>query len=120
MPIYALEDRKPDFPGEDQYWVAPTATLIGAVKLESMASIWFGAVLRGDNELLHIGQNTNIQDNCILHTDMGYPLDIAADCTIGHKAMLHGCTVKSNSLIGIGATLLNGSIIGKNCIIGAH
>ncbi len=120
MSIYKLEDCVPEFPEKGEYWVAPTATLIGRVKLEKMSSIWFGAVLRGDNELLHIGENTNIQDNCVLHTDMGYPLTIERDCTIGHRAMLHGCKVKKNSLVGIGATLLNGVVIGENCIIGAH
>ena len=85
-----------------------------------MASVWFGAVLRGDNELLHIGENSNIQDNCVLHTDMGYPLTVGSNCTIGHMVMLHGCTIKRNSLVGIGSTILNGAIIGENCIIGAH
>ena len=120
MPLYTLDSVSADLPDNEHYWIAPNATLIGSVKLEAMASIWFGAVLRGDNELLHIGENTNIQDNCVLHTDMGFPLTLEQNCTVGHMTMLHGCTVKENSLIGIGSTLLNGSVIGKNCIIGAH
>ncbi|MGE8362583.1 gamma carbonic anhydrase family protein [Pseudomonas sp.] len=101
-------------------WTAPTATLVGKVKLEPGASVWFGAVLRGDNELIHIGENSNVQDGTVMHTDMGYPLNIGKGVTIGHNAMLHGCTVGDYSLIGINAVVLNGAKIGKYCIIGAN
>jgi carbonic anhydrase/acetyltransferase-like protein (isoleucine patch superfamily) len=100
--------------------VAPNAVLIGKVKLGVEASVWFGAVVRGDNDLIHIGARTNIQDGCVLHTDEGFPMEIGEGCTVGHMAMLHGCSIGSNTLIGIGATVLNGVRIGKNCIIGAH
>ncbi|MDB5982002.1 MAG: hypothetical protein JWQ69_3017 [Pseudomonas sp.] len=101
-------------------WVAPTATLIGKVKLEAGASVWFGAVLRGDNELIHIGENSNVQDGTVMHTDMGSPLNIGKSVTIGHNVMLHGCTVGDYSLIGINSVILNGAKIGKYCIIGAN
>ncbi|WP_299481311.1 gamma carbonic anhydrase family protein [uncultured Roseibium sp.] len=120
MPIYALGDRSPAFPTSDAFWVAPTATLIGDIRLNEEASVWFGAVLRGDNEPVTIGERSNVQDGCVFHTDMGFPLTIGADCTIGHKAILHGCTIGDNTLIGMGATVLNGAVIGSNCIIGAN
>lgn len=101
-------------------WVAPNATLIGRVKLEAGASVWFNAVLRGDNELIHIGENSNVQDGTVIHTDMGSPLEVGKGVTIGHNAMLHGCTVGDYSLIGINAVILNGARIGKYCIIGAN
>lgn len=101
-------------------WVAPNATLVGKVKLEPGASVWFNAVLRGDNELIHIGENSNVQDGTVMHTDMGFPLTIGTGVTIGHNAMLHGCTVGDYSLIGINAVVLNGAKIGKYCIIGAN
>jgi len=101
-------------------WVAPTATLIGKVKLEAGASVWFGAVLRGDNELIHIGENSNVQDGTVMHTDMGSPLNIGKGVTIGHNVMLHGCTVGDYSLIGINAVILNGAKIGRHCLIGAN
>ena len=100
-------------------WVAPDANLIGRVVLEDDASVWFGATLRGDNEEIRLGRGSNIQENCVLHTDMGSPLTIGADCTIGHKAMLHGCTIGDGTLIGMGATILNGARIGRGCLIGA-
>ncbi|WP_219061154.1 gamma carbonic anhydrase family protein [Pseudomonas sp. UMAB-08] len=103
-----------------QSWVAPTATLIGKVKLEAGASVWFGAVLRGDNELIHIGENSNVQDGTVMHTDMGSPLTIGKNVTIGHNVMLHGCTVGDCSLIGINSVILNGAKIGNYCIIGAN
>ena len=120
MPIYALDDVVPEFPEDGRFWVAPDAVLIGRIRLRRDASVWFGAVLRGDNELIEIGERSNVQDACVFHTDMGYPLTIAEDCTIGHKAMLHGCTIGPNSLIGMGATVLNGVRIGRNCLIGAN
>ena len=93
-------------------WIAPNATLVGKVKLEAGASVWFNCVLRGDNELIHIGENSNVQDGSVMHTDMGYPLTLGRGVTIGHKAMLHGCTVGDYSLIGINAVILNGAKIG--------
>lgn len=101
-------------------WTAPTATLIGKVRLEAGANVWFGAVLRGDNELIHIGENSNVQDGTVMHTDMGSPLTIGKGVTIGHNAMLHGCSVDDYSLIGINSVILNGAKIGKHCIIGAN
>lgn len=115
--IYALDGIAPQL--DEDSWTAPTACLIGKVVLETEASVWFGAVLRGDNEEIRVGPGSNIQENCVLHTDMGYPLNIGADCTIGHKAMLHGCTIGAGSLIGMGATVLNGARIGAGCLIGA-
>ena len=103
-----------------QSWVAPNATLVGKVKLESGASVWFNAVLRGDNELIHIGENSNVQDGTVMHTDMGFPLTLGRGVTIGHNVMLHGCTIGDYSLIGINAVVLNGAKIGKNCLIGAN
>jgi carbonic anhydrase/acetyltransferase-like protein (isoleucine patch superfamily) len=120
MPLYRLGDVAPDTPGEGAFWVAPNAHVIGKVRLERDASVWFNAVLRGDNELIQIGERSNIQDGSILHTDMGFPLSVGADVTVGHRAMLHGCTIGDRSLIGIGATVLNGAKIGRNCLIGAH
>lgn len=119
MNNYSLSGITPKFPESGHYWVAPDANLIGNVRLGERVSIWFGATLRGDNESIVVADGSNIQEGCILHTDMGFPLAIETDCTIGHKAILHGCTVKSGSLIGMGATLLNGSVIGENSIVGA-
>jgi carbonic anhydrase/acetyltransferase-like protein (isoleucine patch superfamily) len=120
MTTYALDGIAPELPEEGAYWIAESADVIGRVRLERNASIWFNAVLRGDNELISVGEGSNVQDGCVLHTDMGSPLTIGKDCTIGHKAMLHGCTIGENSLIGIGAIILNNAVIGKNCLIGAH
>ncbi|MFN3662435.1 gamma carbonic anhydrase family protein [Yoonia sp.] len=117
MSLYALGDLEPEI--ADDAWVAPGCYLIGRVVVEPRASIWFGSTLRGDNETIHIGAGSNIQENCVLHTDMGFPLVIGAGCTIGHKVMLHGCTIGANSLIGMGAIVLNGAVIGENCLIGA-
>ena len=117
--IYDIDGRTPAFPADNDYWVAPTAVLVGDVVLESGASVWFGAIIRGDNERITVGQGSNVQENSVLHTDMGYPLTIGVGCTVGHRAMLHGCTIGDNSLIGMGATVLNGAVIGKNCLIGA-
>ena len=119
MTVYELDGLSPDLPDDDDYWVAPDANLIGKVTLRAGASVWFGCTLRGDNERITVGAGSNVQENCVLHTDMGYPLDIGANCTIGHKAMLHGCTIGEGSLIGMGATVLNGAVIGKGCLIGA-
>ncbi|WP_407493398.1 gamma carbonic anhydrase family protein [Pseudooceanicola sp. MF1-13] len=117
--IYALDGITPTLPEDDDFWIAPDANVIGKVVLESGASIWFGATLRGDNEVIHIGRGSNVQENTVMHTDMGCPLTVGENCTIGHKAMLHGCTIGDNSLIGMGATILNNAVIGKNCLIGA-
>ena len=119
MTIYALGDIEPTLPGTKDFWIAPDANLIGNVVIRAAASVWFGATLRGDNEVIEVGRGSNVQENCVLHTDMGYPLVIGEDCTIGHKAMLHGCTIGDGSLIGMGATILNGAKIGKGCLIGA-
>ena len=119
MTLYALDGIAPTVPDDDNYWVAPDANLIGKVTLEQGASVWFGSTLRGDNERIVVGRGCNVQENCVLHTDMGFPLTIGANCTIGHKAMLHGCTIGEGSLIGMGATVLNGAVIGKGCLIGA-
>ncbi|WP_310619355.1 gamma carbonic anhydrase family protein [Flexibacterium corallicola] len=120
MQCYQLGDKKPTFPENGQYWVAPTATLIGDVILGEEASVWFGAILRGDREALQIGSRTNIQDGCVLHTDMGFPLEIDEGVTVGHNAILHGCKIGKGSLIGMGATILNGAKVGRHCIIGAN
>lgn len=115
--IYALDDITPEI--HPDAWVADDANLIGRVVVETMASVWFGATLRGDNEEIRVGAGSNVQENSVLHTDAGYPLTIGANCTIGHRAMLHGCTVGDGTLIGMGATVLNGAKIGKGCLIGA-
>ncbi len=115
--IYELDGIRPQI--DPTAWVAPTAVLIGNVIIGPRANIWFGAVLRGDNEPIVVGEGSNIQENSVLHTDMGSPLTIGANCTIGHKAMLHGCTIEDGSLIGMGATLLNGAQIGAGSLVGA-
>lgn len=119
MTVYTLDGISPQFPADGDFWIAPDANVIGHVVLDSGASVWFGATLRGDNEVIHIGAGSNVQENTVMHTDMGYPLIVGRNCTIGHKAMLHGCTIGDNSLIGMGATVLNGAKIGRNCLIGA-
>lgn len=117
MTVYTFAGHTPHI--HHNSWVAPDANVIGQVTLEDATSVWFCATLRGDNEPILVGAGTNIQENCVLHTDMGFPLTIGAGCTIGHKVMLHGCTIGTNSLIGMGATILNGARIGDNCLIGA-
>ncbi|MEX0368289.1 MAG: gamma carbonic anhydrase family protein [Ruegeria sp.] len=117
MTLYALGDDRPQI-AEDT-WVAPDANVIGKVILEPGASVWFGSTIRADHEIIRIGAGTNVQENCVMHIDAGFPLTIGPGCTIGHKVMLHGCTIGENSLIGMGATVLNGARIGKNCLIGA-
>ena len=119
MPIFELEGERPQFPADGRYWVAETATLIGRVRLLSDASVWFGSVLRGDNEWIELGERSQVQDNCTLHTDPGFPLTIGRECVIGHNVILHGCSVGDNSLIGMGAILLNGAKIGVNSLVGA-
>ena len=115
--IYALGDIAPVI--DPTAWVAPGANIIGRIVLEADCSVWFGVTLRGDNEVIHVGAGTNVQENCVLHTDMGHPLTIGANCTIGHKAMLHGCSIGDGTLIGMGATVLNGARVGRGCLIGA-
>ncbi|MFN4153237.1 MAG: gamma carbonic anhydrase family protein [Paracoccaceae bacterium] len=115
--IYALGDIAPVI--DPTAWVAPDANIIGRIVLEAESSVWFGVTMRGDNEVIHLGHGSNVQENCVLHTDMGSPLTIGANCTIGHKAMLHGCTIGEGTLIGMGATVLNGARIGRGCLIGA-
>ena len=120
MPIYALDDVAPELPPEGEYWIAPDAHVIGRVRLRPGASIWFGTVLRGDNELIDVGEGVNIQEGSLLHTDPGFPMTLGPNCTIGHHAILHGCTIGEGSLIGMGATVLNGADIGPNCLVGAN
>ena len=120
MPVYALGNRKPVLPDADRFWVAPNAYVIGSVTIGSGVGIWFGAVLRGDNDPIVIGDATNIQEGVTVHTDIGFPVTIGAGCTIGHHAIIHGCQIGDNSLIGMGATVLNGVKIGNNCLVGAN
>ena len=117
MTLYQLGTIKPDV--DDDSWIAPDTNVIGNVVVQQGASIWFGTTIRGDNEQILIGSGSNVQENCVLHTDIGFPLRIGENCTIGHKAMLHGCVIGDNSLVGMGATILNGAKIGNNCLIGA-
>jgi len=117
--LYEFEGIRPTVPDTGKYWVAPDAQVVGRVELKENASVWFGSVLRGDNDPIVVGENSNIQDGSVLHTDLGKPLTIGADVTVGHKVMLHGCTIGDNSLIGIGSVILNNTVIGKNCLIGA-
>jgi carbonic anhydrase/acetyltransferase-like protein (isoleucine patch superfamily) len=116
--IYRLGQR--EVRAEGEYFIADSAVVVGAVLLKNNASVWFNAVLRGDNEPITVGENSNVQDGSVLHTDMGFPLTIGAYVTVGHKVMLHGCTIGDNSLVGINAVILNGARIGRNCLIGAN
>ena len=117
MSLYELDGIKPE--RHAQSWVAPTAVCIGKVRLEKDASVWWNAVLRGDNEWINIGEGSNVQDGCVLHTDPGFALTIGTNVTVGHKAILHGCTVGDGALIGMGATVLNGAVIGDGALVGA-
>ena len=119
MTIYALGEHRPELPEDGDYWVAPDANVVGQVIVETGVSIWFGVTLRGDTEPLSIGAGSNIQENTVIHSDPGFPVRIGQNCTIGHKAMIHGCTIGDGSLIGMGATVLNGAKIGSGCLIGA-
>ena len=118
MALYALDEHAPDV--ADTAWVAEDAQVMGQVRLAEGASVWFGAVLRGDNDLIDIGEGSNIQDGSVLHTDKGVKLTLGKHVTVGHQVMLHGCTVGDESLIGIGSVILNGAVIGKNCLVGAR
>lgn len=119
MPLYMLDDIAPEFEALDSNWIAPDASIIGKVRIGRNVGIWFGSVIRGDNEPIIIGADTNVQEHSVMHTDPGLPLTIGAGCTIGHRAILHGCTIGDNSLIGMGAIVLNGAVIGRNCLVGA-
>jgi carbonic anhydrase/acetyltransferase-like protein (isoleucine patch superfamily) len=120
MTVYRLDDATPELPEAGSFWIAPSATVAGRVRIGREVGIWFGAVLRGDDEALEVGARTNIQDNAVLHADPGFPLLIGRGCTIGHGAIVHGCTIGDNSLVGMGATVMNGARIGANCVIGAN
>jgi carbonic anhydrase/acetyltransferase-like protein (isoleucine patch superfamily) len=120
MPIYALGGHAPDLPASGTYWIAPDAHVIGKVVLGADVGIWFGSVLRGDNEVITVGKASNIQEGAMLHTDPGHPVMIGEGCTIGHHAIIHGCSIGNNSLVGMGATILNGAKIGNNCLVGAN
>ena len=119
MPIFSLGGLRPELASAGACYVADTATLIGKVRIKPGASVWFGAVLRGDNEWIEIGERANVQDNCTLHTDPGFPLVVGEGCTVGHNAILHGCSIGKNTLIGMGAIVMNGACVGTNCIVGA-
>lgn len=115
--IWALDGQAPEI--HPTAWVAPDANIIGKVRLGPGASVWFGATLRGDNEWIEVGEGSNVQENCVFHTDMGFPLVIGRGCTIGHKAMLHGCRIGDNALVGMAATVLNGAVIAADSLVGA-
>ncbi|RWL81537.1 MAG: gamma carbonic anhydrase family protein [Mesorhizobium sp.] len=119
MPVYAIDGKAPEFEDADTNWIAPDATLIGNVRIGRNVGLWSGVAIRGDGELITIGADTNVQEHTIMHTDPGFPLTIGEGCTIGHRALLHGCTVGDNSLIGMGAIVLNGARIGNNSLVGA-
>jgi carbonic anhydrase/acetyltransferase-like protein (isoleucine patch superfamily) len=119
MAIFELDGERPQLPADGRWWIAESASVIGRVRMLADTSVWFGAVLRGDNEWIELGERSQIQDNATLHTDPGFPLVIGVDCVIGHNVVLHGCTIGANSLIGMGAVVLNGARIGRNCLVGA-
>src|SRR6195256_6116046 len=119
MARFGLDGETPDLPADGRYWIAESAVVIGRVRLRTEASVWFGSVLRGDNEWIELGERSQIQDNTTLHTDPGFPITIGDNCVIGHNVVLHGCSIASNSLIGMGAIVLNGAKIGRNCLVGA-
>jgi carbonic anhydrase/acetyltransferase-like protein (isoleucine patch superfamily) len=119
MAIYELDGQGPDLPASGNYFIAETAAVIGKVRLLEGATVWFGAVLRGDNEWIEIGENSNIQDNSTCHTDLGFPLKIGKNCTVGHNVILHGCTLEDGALVGMGSVVMNGARIGRESIVGA-
>src|SRR4030088_2547379 len=119
MAIYQLDGQAPELPANGNYFIADTATVIGKVRLHDAVSVWFGAVVRGDNEWIEIGENSNVQDNATCHTDIGFPLTVGKDCTVGHNVILHGCTIGDGALIGMGSIIMNGARIGRASIVGA-
>ena len=119
MAIYELDGQRPDLPADGNYFIADTASVIGKVRLKPGASVWFGAVLRGDNEWIEVGEGSNVQDGSTCHTDAGFPLTIGKNCTIGHNTILHGCTVEDGALIGMGSIVMNGAKIGRGAVVGA-
>lgn len=119
MAVFTLDGLTPRLPDAERHWIADSATVVGNVRLGDDASVWFGAVVRGDNDLISIGARSNVQDGAVLHTDPGFPLTIEDDCTVGHMAMLHGCRIGRGSLVGIGAIVLNGAVIGEESLVGA-
>ena len=119
MAIYELDGQAPELPADGNYFIADTASVIGKVRLKSSASVWFGAVIRGDNEWIEIGEGSNVQDNATCHTDMGFPLMIGKNCTIGHNVILHGCTLEDGALVGMGSIVMNGARIGRGSVVGA-
>jgi carbonic anhydrase/acetyltransferase-like protein (isoleucine patch superfamily) len=120
MAIYELDGVRPELPASGRCWIAENATVIGRVRLGDDVGVWFNAVLRGDNDLIAIGDRSNVQDGCVLHVDAGYPIAVGQDCVIGHNAVLHGCTLEDGVLIGMGATVLNGAVIGAHSLVGAN
>jgi carbonic anhydrase/acetyltransferase-like protein (isoleucine patch superfamily) len=120
MAIYALDEHVPELPPAGRFFVAPEAHVIGRVRLGADVSVWFGAVIRADNDTIDIGEGSNIQENAMLHADPGFPIKIGKHCTIGHHAIIHGCTIADGALVGMGATILNGAKIGSNCLVGAN
>ena len=119
MAIYELDGQGPDLPQDGSYYIADTAVVIGKVRLKTAASVWFGAVIRGDNEWIEIGEGSNVQDNATCHTDLGFPLTIGKNCTVGHNVILHGCTLEDGALVGMGSIVMNGAKIGRSSIVGA-
>ena len=119
MAIFELDGQAPELPADGRWWIADSASVIGRVRLKTDSSVWFGSVLRGDNEWIELGERTQVQDNATLHTDPGFPIVIGHDCVIGHNVVLHGCMIGAGSLIGMGAILLNGAKVGRNCLVGA-
>ena len=119
MAIYQLDGQTPELPADGNYFIADTATVIGKVRLRDCASVWFGAVLRGDTEWIEVGENSNVQDNSTCHTDIGFPLTIGKDCTVGHNVILHGCTLEDGALVGMGSIVMNGAKIGRGSVVGA-
>lgn len=120
MTVYRLGEFGPALPDSGEFWIAPEAVVAGRVRVGRNVGIWFGAILRAEDEWITLGDGTNVQDGCVLHVDAGFPLGIGRNCTIGHRAIVHGCTIGDNTLIGMGSTVLNGARIGRNCLIGAN
>jgi carbonic anhydrase/acetyltransferase-like protein (isoleucine patch superfamily) len=120
MTVYSLDEFTPDLPESGEFWIASEAVVAGRIRVRRGVGIWFGTVLRAEDEWITLGEGSNIQDGCVLHVDPGYPLSIGRNCTIGHRAIVHGCTIGDNTLIGMGTTILNGARVGRNCLVGAN